>query len=80
MRAVWHDLVLLPCIRGIERDPCLGEWVGLGRGAHVDLASVGGDGVGEGLERKSYLRKKKPASYIWLAMSEGSGLTCVELR
>lgn len=79
VRAVWHDLVLSPCIRGIERDPCLGEWVGLGRGAHVDLASVGGDGVGGGRERKSYLRKKN-ASYIWLAMSEGSGLTRAKLR
>lgn len=31
---------LLVCIRGIERDPCLGEWVGLRREAHADLMCV----------------------------------------
>lgn len=31
---------LLACVRGIERDPCLGEWVGLRREAHADLMCV----------------------------------------
>lgn len=31
---------LLACTRGIERDPCLGEWEGLRRGAHADLMCV----------------------------------------
>lgn len=31
---------LRACVRGIERDPCLGEWVGLRREAHADLMCV----------------------------------------
>lgn len=43
---VWHDSVLLVCTKGIERDPCLGEWVGLGGEAHVALVCVSGGGWG----------------------------------
>lgn len=39
---------LLACVRGIERDPCLGEWVGLRREAHADLMCVCVFGAGRG--------------------------------
>lgn len=54
------------CIKGIERDPCLDQWVGLGRGERVVLLYV----CVKERERERVLGRGEAASHIWLALSE----------
>lgn len=61
---LWHGCVLLVCIKGIERGPCLGQWVGLGRGDRVGLVCA---------QRREGARVSwggGRAPHIWLALSE----------